>query len=101
MIPSSLSAHHSLARPTFAQAAHVRRATLPPRLLLFLARIVARPEPWFVAGEPVAEAVAAVAAGGAANQALLRGPQVRIHVMDPWVDWTWGGRRLWNGESSD
>ena len=70
----SLPAHHSPERPTVAQAAKVRRATLSPRLHRSPACILAGPEEGFVAGEQLAEAVAALAAARAANHPLLRGP---------------------------
>ena len=46
----------------------------PPGFLFLEAGVAAWPEQRFVAGEPVAEAVAAAAAAGAADQALLGGP---------------------------
>src|SRR5262245_21753850 len=69
-----LSGDDSLAYTPLPPAAHMRRSTLPPRLLLFLPRPVAGPEQRFVPWMSIAEAVAAVAAAGAAKQALLRGP---------------------------
>src|SRR6266851_3168748 len=55
-------------------SAIVRRKALFPGLHFRFACIVAGPEQRFMAGKPIAEAVAAAAVAGAADHALLRGP---------------------------
>src|SRR5262249_38030109 len=59
--------------PAFVQLQQMLPAPLPPSFSLLLARIVARPEQRLMPGQPVAEAVAAVAAAGAADDALPGG----------------------------
>jgi hypothetical protein len=58
-----------------ACSACVRGQAFAPGLFFRLARMVAGPEQRFAAGQPVAERVAAVAAAGAADQALVRRPR--------------------------
>jgi hypothetical protein len=59
--------------PLLAQLAIMLRTAVPPGLLVGFAGVVARPEQGFAAWQPVAEAVAAVAGGVAADQVLAGG----------------------------